>query len=788
MKRKINIYVSLILCILMLFPFATLTISADEPEYVQEVKFVEDGEMGGIKYGHYEDPNEPEVSSKKQVKQNKVSAANYPSSYSSVDEGYEVPIEDQELTKNCWAYSLLATIGIYNRKNYGISADDANYSEAHLNYFKCISPDDTSDPLYGDGPNHFTCSSGEYVFTGPSILLRGTGLIKQSDLPECSTTTNPAYSETLRYNHSAGLLTSAEEITMATISDITASELTTSISMVKEKIMENGAVNCSVYVDNTCFYRSVNGYSYYSGLTEKHYTNHAITVVGWDDNYSKENFSSSLQPENDGAWLCRNSWGTSFGNSGYFWVAYDENISNIFTYTAVPADTYDKIYQYNGYNSFSTYSYFPLDDTRTAKQACIYTADECNILEAINYFTISACKVKVSIYTNVEAGKPESGTLSYQKTYDASCMGYHFFELSNPLSVEDGTKYSVVTQLYAADGEEKYAFPSYTISETSTNNPENTVTNEGESFYYNSGVGMKDWADGMVGYTYPQGETSKTVGVGDALIKVYATEEKELEFTEESNITLSAGNDYQLSFKSTDNIKSLIAFSSNNENVATVDSEGKISAISCGSATITITAGNLSDTISITVPHNYGSFVTVKEPTCTEKGSRVKTCSVCLNSVNEEINATGHSFGEWVTVTHSTVLEEGVSERECTICHEKETEAIPKIEAGIIIRNYESKITVGYRTSVRLYADAYNNNGCVIKWYDEDGTFVCEGNTLYLNKLEKTETVYAKLTMDGKTVAYSNKMTVVVKTGFFDKVKWFFLNLFDSPKLVVDRG
>ena len=79
--------------------------------------------------------------------------------------------------------------------------------------------------------------------------------------------------------------------------------------------------------------------------TWAHYTsesaalNHAVTVVGWDDAYSKENFLEGKQPPADGAWLVKNSWGAGSEDSpnwgdwgidedgdgvgdGCFWLSY----------------------------------------------------------------------------------------------------------------------------------------------------------------------------------------------------------------------------------------------------------------------------------------------------------------------------------------------------------------------------------------------------------------------------------------------------------------------------------
>ena len=75
--------------------------------------------------------------------------------------------------------------------------------------------------------------------------------------------------------------------------------------------------------------------------------------------------------------------------------------------------------------------------------------------------------------------------------------------------------------------------------------------------------------------------------------------------------------------------------------------------------------------------HTYGKWVTVKEPTCTEQGSRERTCTKCENKETESIQATGvHTYGEWVTVKEPTCIEQGSRERTCSVCKDKQTEVI----------------------------------------------------------------------------------------------------------------
>ena len=69
-------------------------------------------------------------------------------------------------------------------------------------------------------------------------------------------------------------------------------------------------------------------------------------IVGWDDHYPKENFSA--KPEADGAFLCLNSWGSGFGEDGYFYVSYEDSQIGVYgiSYSGLEdAEHYSRIYQ-----------------------------------------------------------------------------------------------------------------------------------------------------------------------------------------------------------------------------------------------------------------------------------------------------------------------------------------------------------------------------------------------------------------------------------------------------------
>lgn len=118
---------------------------------------------------------------------------------------------------------------------------------------------------------------------------------------------------------------------------------------IKEAVYKYGGVQSSLYLSLTSpnsksvFYNRRN-YAYcYKGEERP---NHDVVIIGWDDNYPKENFNMDL--EENGAFICQNSWGESFGDNGVFYISYyDTNIGvhNVVYSVVEDVNNYDNIYQ-----------------------------------------------------------------------------------------------------------------------------------------------------------------------------------------------------------------------------------------------------------------------------------------------------------------------------------------------------------------------------------------------------------------------------------------------------------
>lgn len=217
------------------------------------------------------------------------------------------------------------------------------------------------------------------------------------------------------------------------------------LNRVKKMIMEYGAVASSYYHLDSYYNKTY--HTYYSDLAG---TNHAISIVGWDDNFSRERFQTGYRPENDGAWLVRNSWGTGWGDSGYFWMSYEEkSMSNsAFVFLFEDADNYDYNYQYDGscgYKWLTSGS----SEISVANRFEVY-GDKVQVLRAVSIGMYSAdADYSIQIYKDPELGNPINGKpmLSKPRTGTIPYTGYHTILLEEPVILEPGHSFSVVFTL-----------------------------------------------------------------------------------------------------------------------------------------------------------------------------------------------------------------------------------------------------------------------------------------------------------------------------------------------------
>ena len=271
-------------------------------------------------------------------------ALTIPKSYSSVDLGYTPAVRSQGSYSNCWAHAALGSVEISMIKNKVAPAAEVDLSESHTVYY-VYRP--VADPL-GGTIGDYTAVSGETVYTmfhtGNQIsdteeaLLGWMGPVSEDDFFDYGYLVSnhndvSSYEGLNDVEHAYG--NRAATVVDSVIVRNNQEEM-------KRVIMDYGSVSIS-YNSNAAYFDYEHS-SQYCGTSQS--VTHAVTVVGWDDNFPKENFVTT--PEGDGAWLVRNSWGAGHGINGYFWLSYyDKTISGGHGYRAVAPDKYDHNYRYD---------------------------------------------------------------------------------------------------------------------------------------------------------------------------------------------------------------------------------------------------------------------------------------------------------------------------------------------------------------------------------------------------------------------------------------------------------
>ena len=217
---------------------------------------------------------------------------------------------------------------------------------------------------------------------------------------------------------------------------------------IKKAIFLYGGVQSSLYMpmgytyeDSSEYYNAQHCAYYYVGSDK---ANHDVVIVGWDDSYSADNFST--RPEGDGAFICVNSWGEAFGEDGFFYVSYYDSgigVHNM-VYTRIEDnDNYDNIHQSDlcgwvgqlGYNR--DYGYF----------ANVYTSNKDELLEAVGFYaTTPGTSYEVYVVENFEDEKSFSNR---QKLAEGSFVnaGYYTVELDKAVYLPQGSRYAVVVYI-----------------------------------------------------------------------------------------------------------------------------------------------------------------------------------------------------------------------------------------------------------------------------------------------------------------------------------------------------
>ena len=355
-------------------------------------------------------------------------------------------VKNQMNTGGCWAFATTTLLENASMLKYGKTDI---YSPRHIEYSNVKKFKNGQENEYGYSRN--PGNGGEYRMSA-NYLANKRGPVLEKNMP---------------FKNNEDQLIDIEEIMQPVELNVTDTILKTSkygecdsggIKKIKEYIMKYGGVGTTLYMDpyNTQYYNRSTG-AYF--INKQEYSNHAVTIVGWDDDYSKSNFSLSNMPKENGAWIIQNSYGKGFGKNGYNYVSYETfNIcTNIFAIKNIKKEFQDNAYIYDKLGTNASYG--NRSGTYEGYTMNIFKKDQTKneSIKEITFATNDTGDYEIYLYTG-NASRKNISNMEKIGEGKITHAGYLTHVFKEPIYLSNDLKEFSVAIKYMADSN-KYPLP-----------------------------------------------------------------------------------------------------------------------------------------------------------------------------------------------------------------------------------------------------------------------------------------------------------------------------------------
>jgi len=326
----------------------------------------------------------------------------------------------------CWTHATMASLEsnllLSGEWEQNESTEDANLAEYHLDWWNGFNDHWNPDSESGGLSVHL---GGDYRVAS-AYLARG-GAISNKEAH--------TYKKAPKQN-----ATDYRSYYVRDIEWYDAGRNLENIDSIKKALMQHGAMGTALCWSNSYYDSSSN--TFYQSPKSSKEANHAVAIVGWDDNRKTD-------AEKPGAWLIKNSWGTSWGEDGFFWISYYDKVAGhhpemgAVSFQNVERQKYTHIYSHDIHgwrdtknDAYEAFNSFVAEGNSGAPEK----------LQAVSFYTTEdATEYTIDVYGAFENG--ELTQVLSRGIGSKANKGFHTVDLDYPVALAPGQKFYVSVKL-----------------------------------------------------------------------------------------------------------------------------------------------------------------------------------------------------------------------------------------------------------------------------------------------------------------------------------------------------